>query len=49
MPMGDWDRFKNYISDYLVGNLDNSIRKEFELEIDKNSYLQKLTRGVENL
>lgn len=47
--MGDWDRFKNYISDYLEGNLDNSTRKEFEQEIDKNSNLQKLTRGVENL
>ena len=49
MPMGDWDRFKNYISDYLEGNLDNSTRKEFEQEIEKNSNLQKLTRGVENL
>ena len=49
MPIGYWDIFKNYISDYLEGNLDNSTRKEFELEIDKNSNLQKLTRGVENL
>lgn len=49
MPMGDWDRFKNYISDYLEGNLDNSTRKEFELEIDKNNNLQKLTKRVENL
>jgi anti-sigma factor RsiW len=49
MPMGDWDRLKNHISDYLEGNLDNSTRKEFEAEIEKNTDLSKITRRVEKL
>ena len=47
--MGDWDRLKNHISDYLEGNLDNSTRKEFETEIEKNSDLRKVTSRVEKL
>ena len=47
--MGDWDRLKNHISDYLEGNLDNSTRKDFEAEIEKNSDLSKVTKRVEIL
>lgn len=47
--MGDWDRLKNHISDYLEGNLDNSTRKDFEAEIEKNSDLGKVTKRVEKL
>ena len=47
--MGDWDRLKNHISDYLEGNLDNSTRKEFETEIERNSDLSKITKRVEKL
>ena len=47
--MGDWDRLKNHISDYLEGNLDNSTRKNFEAEIEKNSDLSKVTKRVEKL
>ena len=47
--MSDWDKLSNYISDYLEGNLDNSSRKEFEQEIEKNSDLRNLTGKVSNL
>jgi hypothetical protein len=49
MPMGDWDRLKHHISDYLEGNLDNSTRKEFEEEISRNDELKKVTGRVEKL
>ena len=47
--MGDWDRQKHHISDYLEGNLDNSTRNEFEKEISKNDELKKVTGRVEKL
>ena len=47
--MSDWDRLSNNISDYLEGNLDNSTRKEFEEEIEKNPDLKNLTSRMAGL
>jgi hypothetical protein len=49
MPMGDWDRFKPFVSDYIEGNLDNSTRKEFEQELEKNSDLKRITSRVDRI
>jgi anti-sigma factor RsiW len=49
MPMSDWDRLSNNISDYLEGKLDSSTKKEFEEEIDKNPNLKNLTGRMAGL
>jgi hypothetical protein len=46
MPMGDCDRFKKHISDYLEGSLDKTTRKEFESELEQNDELSKLTSRI---
>lgn len=49
MPMGDCDKFKTYISDYLENDLDPSSRKEFEKALKSSGDLQDLTSGIKIL
>jgi hypothetical protein len=44
--MGDCDKLKNYISDFIEGNLDPTTRKQFEDELRTNTELQQLTNNV---
>lgn len=41
--MGDWDRMKTYISDYLENSLDPTTRKEFEQALNNSGELRLLT------
>ena len=44
--MGDSDRMKNYISDYLENSLDPSTHKEFEESLKKSPELRSMTDRV---
>jgi hypothetical protein len=44
--MGDSDRMKNYISDYLENSLDPSTHKEFEDTLKKSPELRSMTDRV---
>lgn len=44
--MGDCDKLKNYISDFIEGNLDPTTRKQFDDELRTNKELQQLTNNV---
>jgi hypothetical protein len=44
--MGDSDRMKNYISDYLENSLDPSTHKEFEDRLKKSPELRSMTDRV---
>jgi hypothetical protein len=44
--MGDSDRMKNYISDYLENSLDPSTHKEFEDELKRSQELRTITDRV---
>ena len=41
--MGDCDRLKKHISDYIEGNLDKATRDEFERGLNQDVVLQNLT------
>ena len=47
--MGECDRFKPYISDYLENNLDPSTQQEFEKALKRSADLLILTNKVRNL
>jgi hypothetical protein len=47
--MGDCDRYKPYISDYLENSLDPSTQKDFENALKNSAELQRLTKRVRNL
>jgi anti-sigma factor RsiW len=47
--MGDCDRLKKHISDYLEGGLDPTTRKQFEEELRTNPELQQLTNQVQHV
>jgi len=47
--MGDCDRLKKYISDYLDGSLDPTTRTQFEEKLRTNTELQKLTNQVQHV
>jgi hypothetical protein len=46
MPMGECDRLKHYISDYLEGGLDPATRKEFDDALEKFPELKVMTNRV---
>jgi len=47
--MGECDRLKKHISDYLEGNLDKTTRKEFEHALAQNEDLNNLTTRVREI
>ena len=47
--MGDCDKFKQYISDYLEGNLDSTTRKEFEEAMEENKELSEMTTRMKEI
>ena len=47
--MGECDRFKPFISDYLENNLDPSTLQQFEKALETSGELQSLTRRVRQL
>jgi len=47
--MGECDRYKNYISDYLDNTLDPTTHKEFEKALKSSVDLQKMTNKVSML
>jgi hypothetical protein len=47
--MGECDRYKNYISDYLDNTLDPTTHKEFEKALKNSADLQKMTNKVSQL
>ncbi len=49
MPMGNSDRIKKYISDYLENKLDPTTRKEFDEELKASPELGTLTDKISNL
>lgn len=46
MPMGNWDRMKFYISDYLEESLDPTTQKEFEKSLEGSSELRSQLNKV---
>jgi len=44
--MGDWDRLKKYVSDYVEGQLDPSTQRQYEEELKINPELRELTTKV---
>lgn len=44
--MGECDRYKNYISDYLDNTLDPTTNKDFEKALKSSADLQKMTQKV---
>jgi hypothetical protein len=46
MPMGDWDRMKNYISDYLDDELDPTTHKQFENALKQSPELRLMTKKM---
>jgi hypothetical protein len=49
MPMGETNRFKNYISEYLENSLDPTTHKAFEQALDNSAELKKMTRQIATL
>lgn len=47
--MGDSDRMRNYISDYLENSLDPSMHKEFEDALKKSPKLRSMTDNLTTL
>ena len=47
--MGDSDRMRNYISDYLENSLDPSMHKEFEDALKRNPDLRSMTDNMSTL
>ncbi len=47
--MGECDRFKNYISDYLDNTLDPTTHNEFEKALKSSADLQRMTNKVSSL
>ena len=47
--MGDSDRLKNYISDYLENSLDPSTHKEFEDALKRSTDLRSMTDNMKTL
>jgi len=49
MPMGDCDRMKKYISDYVDKSLDPTTRKEFENKLELYPELRSTTKNISAL
>ena len=47
--MGDCDRMKHYISDYLENRLDPTTHKEFEETLKNSPELRSMTQNISNL
>jgi hypothetical protein len=46
MPMGDCDRMKKHVSDYVDKNLDPTTRKEFEKNLKLSADLRYITKNI---
>jgi hypothetical protein len=46
MPMGNCDRMKKHISDYIEGTLDPTTRKEFEKNLEIYPELNTITKNI---